>query len=845
MFENGATTWRVRLPVKHRRLSSRRLRIGPKVAPIRASKHARPGATQTPDRLQLTGSDRRQYSGLVSPARHLLVLVAALAAAGPASATAAKRRISCPTGQFVFETPVAIGPPGAELLGHALVFGDGQAAIPGVCPPTRLRLHPGRRGSRLAATWKGCAGARGKVRLKGKTDETCSEITARLRIPKKLKAGGQGPITVKAPQDTCFFDPGVDPLETTGSSVGPVACTSSIDDLAGILEDLCKALQGGASCPSAAPSCARRAQELFTGVTLFPSTVEPPKWNNFGGRGELMAHAALCLLKDLAKGGHTNAASASFGGFGVEVQQRVGFVRFDRAQKLVEGFHHIDLCVPIFGCLTGVGQPFLAQVRTSCPAHPVGQSCGTFPIRAAWALDVAAPEVTRYLPLVAPAITVLTPYGPISVKPSIEFRQHLTGSVSPYGSSVVKDETHAAVDQEEVGGPFLARRARFFDRYGRIPGVIASSTFGNLVDAGWDSQLGLGSRDARAGTNVWTPGAVPNPQRPDHDLGLARSTAENEASTQVTASADIKYSPTDLLPAALRASGVDLSFEVYVTPRLDARVAAQLAFLVSEGWARPQDVGQSPIRHTQLYIRDGAEAGGSFIIIAGFNLKASIDLGFPIGSITLADLHRNLSVPLAGDCRSSTGGACGSPAAWRNAHAASDTAPPGVPAFDGPVRTFHGDVEGQAFLAQCLAEDVPEQAPPEPSFMPSSATSLVEDLVQPCNLCVSVQDHHVHQCAPNPGHTAAECPADGAGNCVGPGVALGACRNVDFDSNGAAQLVLPSNLNPLPADKHWRCNAAYSAGCLDLCIRNSSGLWVVTKSAVDLIGPQCKLEPPA
>jgi hypothetical protein len=763
----------------------------------------------------------------VSLGRRVLVLASALAAAGPGPAEAAKHRVSCPTGQFVLDPPIAFGP---EHVGHALVIGDGQAAIPGVCAPTRLRLHPGRRGSRLAATWKGCADTPGKVRLKGKTDAACSEITAHLRLPKKLKLAGKGGIKVKAPQDTCFVDPGVDPLEQVGSNVSPMECTSTVDDVAAILETICQALQGGGSCPNAAPSCARRTQELFTGVTLFPSTVAPPTWNHFGGRGEIMAHAGLCILKDLATGGHTNSASASFGGFGVEVKQHIGFIRFDREHLLVEGFHDVDLCVPIFGCLTGVGQHFIAGVRTSCPAHPVGQSCGTFPIRAAWALDVAAPEVTRYLPLVAPAITVLTPYGPVSVKPSIEFRQHFTGIV-------VNDQTSAPVDYESASP---TRSATFVDRYGRAPGVTASATLGDFVDSGWASQLGLGSRDARAGTHVWSPG----PERPDHDLGQARSDAENQATTQVTASADIKYSPTDLLPAALRGSGVALSFEVYVTPKLDARVAGQLGFYASEGWARPGDVGQSTAHHTQLYVRDGAEAGGSFLIIAGFNLTASIDLGFPIGSITLADLHQNLSVPLADDCQSSTGGGCGASTGWRNAHAASDTIPPDLPAFDGPIRTFHGDVDGATFVAQCLAEDVPDEPAPTPSFLPSSPTSLFEDLEQPCNLCVVVQDHHIHQCAPNAGHTAAECPADGAGNCVGPGVALGACRNVDFDSDSGFQTILQSDVNPLPLDKHWRCSGL-TGGCLDLCVRNPSGQWVVTQSAVDLIGPKCKLEPPA
>jgi hypothetical protein len=272
-------------------------------------------------------------------------------------------------------------------------------------------------------------------------------------------------------------------------------------------------------------------------------------------------------------------------------------------------------------------------------------------------------------------------------------------------------------------------------------------------------------------------------------------------------------------------------------------VAGQLELYLSEGWASPGPDIPHAMEHTQLYVRDGAEAGGSFVLLAGLNLTASIDLGFPIGSITLADIHKNLSVPLDSQCRNSMQRDCGPDKGWRNAHAASDTAPPAAPKFQGPIRTFHGDVDGQPFVAQCLSQIVPEQPAPDPSFTPSSPTGLVEDLPQPCNLCVAVQDHHIHKCVPNPGHTAAECPSNSAGNCTGPGVSLGACRNVDFDATGDAKLILPSNVNTLPSDKHWHCNVA-TAGCLDLCVRNAAGLWVVTKSAVDLIGPQCRFEPP-
>jgi hypothetical protein len=779
------------------------------------------------------------YSSALARGLRLVVPVLALILTGRASggATEQQQGVGCLSGQFLLDPPLAIGSPGAERLGHALTFADGMAAIPGVCRPTAFVLRPDRRSSRLAATWEGCAGVPGQFRLEGTTDATCTEITGRFYLPEQLH---HGPINVKAPRDTCFFDPGPAPLEETGSDVTSIACTSTIDDIAKILDGVCTALQGGAPCPSSPPICSQRTQELFSGVTLFPSTVQPPAWNRFGGRGEIMGKAGLCMMKDLAKSAHTNTAKAAFAGLGVDVDQRVGFLRFDRAKQLVEAYQDLDLCVPIFGCLSGVGQHLVVQLRESCPAHPLGRSCGTYPIRAAWALDVTTPEVVRYLPLVAPAITVMTPYGPVKVTPEIEFREHLTGIVSPYGSSSASKETLAPLDFEAVGGPIPPRTATLHDLYGRAAGVVASATLGDLFDSGWDSQLGPGSRDARAGTNVWSPGN--DSQRPDHDLGVARSDAENQATFEVTASADVRYSPTDLLPAALRGSAVSLSFEIYVTPRLDARAAGQLAFYLSEGWSSPLADVPHAMEHTQLYVRDGAEAGGSLVILAGLNLQAWIDLGFPIGKIWLADIHKNLSVPLDSACRNSEGQDCGSATKWRNAHAASDTAPPQPPKFTGPIRTFHGDVDGPPFLAECLSQDVLEQTAPTPSFLPSSITGLVEDLPQPCNVCVSVQGHQVHQCAPNEGHTPAECPTGPGGNCS-PGVAPGACHEVDFDSSATAKSILPSDANPLPPDKQWHCNIL-TAGCLDLCILDGAGHWVVSKSAVDLVGSQCRLDIP-
>jgi hypothetical protein len=465
----------------------------------------------------------------------------------------------------------------------------------------------------------------------------------------------------------------------------------------------------------------------------------------------------------------------------------------------------------------------------------VGRSCGTYPIKAAHALDVMADESSRYLGLAAPVITVVTPYGPVDVQPQIQFWSKLGTVLSPFGTSAYKDHTQGPLDHRLVG-PFDGF-ADLYDRYGRIPGVLFSSEPWALsANVGWNSQVGFGSRDARPWVSAWSPGSNPNPMRPDHDLGAARSNGEKEASVHVRAEAEVSYAPTHLLPSWLKGNAVDLWFKIWVKPKADTAVAGQVELYASEGFEYQLDNDLD--QYTQLVVRDGATAAGSFVVDAGMDLVAQIDLPSPFDDITLIDVHPNFSIPVTkGEDDSRTN------AKWREARAGSGSVPAGPPAFDGPVRTFHGDVDGASFVAQCLTEPIAEQQKDPPSFTPGDPNALNRDILYPCNICLGVGQHDIEMCAPTPGHSLGECTQ--GPRCHPALIEAGTCEDLIYHSTPQTALLYPSTSNPLPSDSHWECDAYTKSGCLDLCAFDpTDGVLTVAQSAEDLVGPHCGIPVP-
>ena len=112
-----------------------------------------------------------------------LVIVAAWAL--PERAAAKKRALppACPGGRFVVVGEPLIPGAAASVVGAADAFqvGGGQVTLLGGCGPAPARLKPTRKGTRLRATWPGCPGVRGRVRMRGLFDAACSQVVGTLR----------------------------------------------------------------------------------------------------------------------------------------------------------------------------------------------------------------------------------------------------------------------------------------------------------------------------------------------------------------------------------------------------------------------------------------------------------------------------------------------------------------------------------------------------------------------------------------------------------------------------------------------------------------------------------------
>jgi carboxyl-terminal processing protease len=136
----------------------------------------------------------------------LAVLVGALLAAAPTGA----KTPPCPGGRYVvdgerlLEGDVLPGP-------DDVFFSPTQVAIASGCRTAAVKLRGSKRGTTLKATWEGCEGATGKVKLKAKLDPSCETLTGTLKAPKnkpRLKRSF-GASRASSAVRACDYVPGV------------------------------------------------------------------------------------------------------------------------------------------------------------------------------------------------------------------------------------------------------------------------------------------------------------------------------------------------------------------------------------------------------------------------------------------------------------------------------------------------------------------------------------------------------------------------------------------------------------------------------------------------------------
>ncbi len=479
-----------------------------------------------------------------------------------------------------------------------------------------------------------------------------------------------------------------------------------------VLRDLCSIL----TCTPQG-TCGNRTEELFTGDSLLGISKPGAWWTYMGGRGQLMAEGALCALRDLANGAVENSAAATLlgGSLRFTIDQQVGFAHFDPTQRTFTGYQTARVCVPVIGCFESIRQAFSAQVVESQPANPGGLTCGEYKIANGFGLQVTADEIDQSMSPTLPSLVVDTPYGEVTVTPTMTYTVQTQSILMPLGVSVPARLLPNGASESIT------------DLLGRIPGTLATSQmqgswgFPNL---GWQSQVALGGRDASDNQPIWTGTGF----RPDLDLGLPRNDAEHIPNVLASAGLHVDYSPTDMIPSFLKSPPLSVDLHVHANTDMTARFAEQLAIFFGETFNDPTDLGV-PFSATMFQLKTRAQAAASLTENAGIDLE--VVATFLLGSKTLLEIHPNVSVPLD----TGTPGDAGQDLAW--GVSGSDPANDGGHPTMGLWTSNQQEVaDPKGFVAACLAASAPaDQAPPAQLFQPGNATVLAPSLF-PCDICI-------------------------------------------------------------------------------------------------------------
>lgn len=539
----------------------------------------------------------------------------------------------------------------------------------------------------------------------------------------------------------------------------------------------------------ATSSCGTYKREIATGVTLGQPDVLPSEahWTGVGGRGDVMADAAVCMLADLRHDPGMVATVTSpsvWTEFGpVSVEQRIGYLDWDPATKRFDGYQNVAVCAPVLGCLDASRQQFHATVRESNPAYPSGVDVGDYPVDASYSVEVTAEESATSFSASLPPITVITPYGPIDVTPELEYATGLYTIDTPF------DGGHYAWHEMFGAGFGLVP---LDDVYGRASTPLVSSLVG--VRGGWASQLGLGGRDGRPDADLWVldPTAA-YPERHDLDLTLARSHRERDAVVHFGAGLSVTYEPLGVLPSAFLSSPFSVEFSITVEPRLDAYYASELELLSREGHRLPIDVGDGATSMSQFYLAHGVTAAAEAHIDITVHLV--VDLDVPVVGGNVISIHETIPVDLGGGHETATG----------HAAVARSTSLPGNAATLAHVETM-GDatVDQASFLDACFAQDPPPAPIPPVQHEPGSGDQIAPGLY-PCNIC------------------ARQSTTGSTGTSAGPGV-----------------LTLFPYGTP-----SWTCRPSAN-GCFDLCRfdATTAAFTAIEKSAPEVVGSWCAVDVP-
>jgi hypothetical protein len=587
---------------------------------------------------------------------------------------------------------------------------------------------------------------------------------------------------------------------------------------------LTKVLTGlGADAPTLDRRCGTYTREIAAGVTLgapFGGSSQSPQWSFLGGRGDLMADSLLCLLKDIGDrpdGRIENRASVPVGIGKVELRQIVGLSKFDAAAKRVELFQITKICAPLLGCLDAGRQNIVGTVRSSTPAWPPGMKAGDYGIANSYALEVSADWSATKAAASLPPITIVTPYGQVTAKPSFDYATTLLPVDTPFsykkGSQV----------EFEFPGTLSAVTPTVQDSYGRsgVPFVLnveshlPPSQGGDAPRAsGWSSQLGLGGRDGGLNAQIWSPPTGSNvPLRPDFDFGKARSQLEGLPAASFVAKAPVRFEPPNpkaFLPGSVQSILSSIELWVEVTPTFIADYASQFGLLSREGklvngcakeeFGRTCGVAESAIglqatANAHIQITGTVHIKLSFITLGLFTppeVNVTKSFKVPLPSPDRAWDPEHIKDVKTAHQSSRVGWA------MHAAAAADSTLWQGVKALSGATS---GDI--RQWTQMCLATPPKHPAPlPPPSHEPGTADNLIPALL-PCNICVA-----------------------------------------DLRQTNYSPFLLFEVKNRKPGLSASVCEWQENAGCYDLCSWNRSSWNRVEQDASTILGAQCAIRKP-
>lgn len=600
-------------------------------------------------------------------------------------------------------------------------------------------------------------------------------------------------------------------LALADSAGKPIVTPTGCDGDTSKLSFVCDALEatlGFGLCKVTSNTCVQGEQEIFTGLTIelaSPTNIKP--WTGFGGMGEIYQLSHLCLLRDL-KGAPLQAEAEASTPIGkVQSKGQVSLTSLDMTGREFTGYQRLKVCAPAVGCLDGITQKFsLKGVKTTLKGS--GQKVGGYDIYDSFALDLHTEGFAQGLQVNIPAIDVYTPYGKVSATPNFGFGKAVGYILAPYDGNLFST----------VNGTLGA--AKMTDLYGRDPGAKYSQIFpvkvvtsDRIIDnsvIGWISQVGMGGRDSNPKTTAWSAGATPYPLRPDLDLTTARSGMEKGPNFNMGANVKVAYSPTDLLPSAIKDSSfISISFEVWAKPLVETFFSTQFHQYHSEVAKWSGKMGDyTPFQLNQaktLFLGQSASAAARFALDAGvdLNLHLHVPLPWPLDDINLdlIDIHPQTTVLEKVDAQSKKG-----PRESQLFSQADKVLT--EKKFFQTFNTFNGAKDSQSYLTACLqTPKVTGEEPKDPVYTPGNPTDLTKGILYPCNICVGMNDYTYKD-----------------------------EKSVEHTIKGFLQTLFPADFNTKPAAVKWTCSNVIESGCYDMCSYDvSTGKLTVVETAREMI----------